>query len=639
MDQTVQNMFSNLLKGSELIGSLQGLKNTRAKSRLFADTVRCLSEKEIGLLVAQGNLSPDWTKIRVAPGFLTDFIRNSTFHGECVLGVFSGASCEIATGVHVPDGIYGSTVVACEIGDGCCIKDCGLIANYCIHNNVVIFRTGSISVTNRCSFGNGISIPVGMETGGREVVSCAEIDVKIAEQVALQRQDKILQAAYEDLAHRYRESVTGDFGIIEAHACIKNSTEIKNVFIGKAARIDGVLLIDNCTILSSPEERTEISHGAIVRNSCVQWGCEITSMAVVTDSILTEHSHVERHGKVTASILGPNTGIAEGEVTSCLIGPFVGFHHQALLIAALWPEGKGNVAYGANVGSNHTSRAPDQEIFCGEGVFFGLGTNIKFPANFSQAPYSIFATGVNTLPQKIEFPFSLIQSLSMNFAGVSPSFNEIAPAWVLSDNIYMLLRNEGKYKKRNKAKRTDFEFTVFRPDILDKMVLARDRLSSVKKKKNAYTGKDIPGIGKNVLREEKRCQAIDAYSFYIEYYCLLGLKDRVEEIMRSMPKEALASIYKVKTESALWEHQRILLLKEGLGKRSLKKNLSSLIVILDKITKDALLVKEKDDQRGAAIIPLYQETYKKAAEDSFIREITREYRMAAEKIKEIISSL
>lgn len=60
--------------------------------------------------------------------------------------------------------------------------------------------------------------------------------------------------------------------------------------------------------------------------------------------------------KLTHSILGPDSGVGAGECHHSLVGPFVGFHHQALLIAAIWPLGRGNVGYGANVGSNHTSR-------------------------------------------------------------------------------------------------------------------------------------------------------------------------------------------------------------------------------------------------------------------------------------------
>src|SRR5947207_6024828 len=145
-------------------------------------------------------------------------------------------------------------------------------------------------------------------------------------------------------------------------------------------------------------------------------------MAVVDRSVLTEHSHAERHGKVTASIIGPNSGVGGGEVTASLVGPFVGFHHQALLIAATWPDGKGNVAAGACVGSNHTSRAPDQEFRPGEGAFFGLGVNIKYPSDFSRSPYLVVACAVTTSPQVVAFPFALIRPVSGQ--GKPPGHNQ-----------------------------------------------------------------------------------------------------------------------------------------------------------------------------------------------------------------------
>lgn len=67
--------------------------------------------------------------------------------------------------------------------------------------------------------------------------------------------------------------------------------------------------------------------------------------------------------KLTESILGPDSGVASGECLHSLVGPFVGFHHQALLIATIWPLGRGNVGYGANVGSNHTSRQVGTRVF------------------------------------------------------------------------------------------------------------------------------------------------------------------------------------------------------------------------------------------------------------------------------------
>ena len=103
------------------------------------------------------------------------------------------------------------------------------------------------------------------------------------------------------------------------------------------------------------------------------------------------------------------------------------------LRVAIWYKGKGNIGYGANIGSNHTGRLPDQELIPGEGLFFGLGCNIKYPCNFSNAPYSLIASGITTLPQvcslppshvqKVEMPFSLINKPSTNYEGVSPAYN------------------------------------------------------------------------------------------------------------------------------------------------------------------------------------------------------------------------
>ena len=337
---------------------------------------------------------------------------------------------------------------------------------------------------------------------------------------------------------------------------------------------------------------------------------------------------MERHGKVTGSLIGPNTGVGEGEVTASLVGPFVGFHHQALLIAALWPEGKGNVGYGANVGSNHTSKAPDQEIWCGEGTFFGLGVNIKFPANFRKAPYSIIATGVTTLPQRVEFPFSLINTPSRVLPGISPAFNEIIPGWVLSDNLFTVRRNEGKFKKRNKAKRTTFNFEVLRPEIVELMKEARERLQGVKEIKEFYLEKDIPGLGKNYLMEASRRKAIETYTFFIRYYALMGMLRKLRE---NMDRNLLD---KEDQEDQRWEHERRIIREEFPGK-SLPELLDTLKEFQEKI---AIMVEEskrKDDRRGRKIIDDYEKIHTLAQDDSFVKETWEETEKVKREIEEI----
>lgn len=629
---TMKNLVGGILETSEFLQAVRSVKPEKAKSRLLGDAVRRLSEDEISRLKAQGNSAPDWSLLWVSENFRPDNIGGSQFFGACVLGKFDGAPVGADASLSLPSGIYKSVIIGSEIGDNCCVYD-SAVSRYCVFEQAVVYRVGALACSARCTFGNGRDISVGIETGGREVRSFADMTIPVAQAVATRRDDSRLLADYKEFVKAYTEAATSDVGIAGAHCVVRNTPRVADAFIGPGCVIDGAALVENCTILCSPGEKAQISHGAFVRNSCVQWGCEVSTMAIVDDSVLIEHSHVERHGKVTQSIIGPNTGIAEGEVTACLIGPFVGFHHQALLIAAVWPEGKGNVASGANVGSNHTSKAPDQEIWCGEGMFFGLGANVKFPADFTCAPYSIIATGVTTLPQRVEFPFCLINKPSARFDGVGPSINEIFPGWVLSDTIYTVNRNEGKFLKRNKAKRSAFVFDVFRPDIVDVLVLARDRLKNMKTKRELYCASDIAGLGKNVMTEQSRAKGLSTYDFYIEYYCLTGLGRRIAS------GGSASTAYRESTKDPLWEHQRGLLAKEGLGAKSVKENLSRLVKMHEKVAADTQKAKEKDDERGRAIIADYARAHAPAKEDSFVKETWEKTKKMKAELEQIIARL
>jgi hypothetical protein len=619
MKQQLATLTNQILDSSEFLKALESVSKKKTKSRIFGSKVRTLTSQEIKKLKAQGNYSEDWKKILVSNRFKADCISDNRFTGKCVLGVFDGRIMKVESSADFPSGIYKSTIINSEIGDNCCVWDAKCISNYIVKAKTVIFNVGSLVCSVDSSFGNGREISVGIETGGREVLSFAEMTIPIAHAVSTERNFTALIENYKDFVKKYSAFCRIGVGVIENGCVIRHTPKIEDCYIGKSTIIDGATLLQNSTILGSTEEPVEIRDGAYVKNSCVQWGCHVTSMAIVDDSVLTEHSHVERHGKVTQSIIGPNTVIGEGEVTASLVGPFVGFHHQALLIAAMWPEGKGNVGYGANIGSNHTSKAPDQEIWCGEGTFFGLATNIKFPCNFTNAPYSIIATGVTTLPQRVEFPFSLINNPSIVPVGVPAAYNEIMPAWVLSDNIYMVKRNEGKYIKRNKAKRSTFIFEVFRPDIIDMMIEARKRLSEISQRKDFYTSNDIPGLGKNFMTEVNRVKAIAGYSQYIEYYSFCGLKRHIDNLIKAGAGNIRSEIYNTVTDDVVWEHQRKTLLESGLDGLSVNDNLLRLIIMEQNIAQSVQEAKEKDDTRGAKIIADYATAHPPATEDSFVK--------------------
>jgi hypothetical protein len=599
--------------------------------------LRPLFRDEIARLETLGNSCADWSRVRVAEGFDWRKLHHCSLHGDIVLGRFSRL-LPIGPDLGLPAGIERATLVNCVIGNDVLIRDVKLLANYIVAEGVILLDCGTLTCEGATTFGNGNALPLGIESGGREVPVYAEIDLGVAAAVACSRSETAALRQYSEAVADYAAQATSQRGIIETKASIRSTPTVRNTYVGRHARIDSATRISECTLLSNAEEPVLIESGACVIGSVLQWGSRVSTLAIVDRSVLLEHSSAERHGKVTASIVGPNSGVAAGEATSCLLGPFVSFHHQALLIATLWPEGRGNVAYGANVGSNHTSKAPDQEFRPGEGAFLGLGVNVKFPADFSHAPYTILACGVVTQPQKLLFPFSLINIPSATYPGIGRAYNEIIPAWLLTDSLYTLKRTEGKHQARNKARRQQFDFRIFRPCIIDLMRTACRRLESVKQVNEVYTERDIEGLGKNFLREPSRLAAIAAYRFFIRYYALLAMKDQVQSALNDGETQAISRLLITPSNDARWEHPRQILCAE-LGITEAVAGLRQLPEMLDRVASAVETSKARDDERGARIIADYTLVHVPAQQDPFVRQTWDETRRLQHEIAELVGRL
>jgi len=597
------------LKNSEFLSVIKKV-NTGIFSK---KSLRLLSGTEIERLKSQQNLARDWNQIKVTESFSTANIINNQFLGKTAIGNLSG-EIEI-DGLTYRSGIINSTLYNVQIGDQTLIKNVQSISYIALLKGAVISNCLAVTHGSDKHFGIGREMELAIETGGRELKIFPEINIDLARIICGQRGNKTLLKKYSALVDEYRNLSESKWSVLDENAAITDTAKVLNFFLGKGGRIDNACVVKNTVILSNLEEPVNISDGAIVKNSIVQWGSKITTGAIAEDSVFTEHSGAEKNGKVINSLIGANSYVAEGEVTASLIGSFVGFHHQALMIAAYWPEGKGNISYGANVGSNHTGKAPDQEIWPGEGTFFGLSCSIKFPADFTNAPYSIIATAVTTLPQKLEYPFSLINTPAHSFEKISPAYNEIYPAWVLSDNIYMVKRNEEKYKARNKAKRIYIKFDIFRPSIVDKMLIARNKLAEISGQ-SVYTDKDIIGLGKNYLMEPNRKKAVSTYSFFIQYYCLNVMMLDVMANHQN-PDGSITDWIKADSSHPYAQHVKNIIVNE-VGSWSLQKAGQKIVAIRFQIAENVFLSKKKDDDRGQRIIRDYIEAHGEASQDQFV---------------------
>ncbi|KAF4727174.1 hypothetical protein FOZ62_005921, partial [Perkinsus olseni] len=352
-----------------------------------------------------------------------------------------------------------------------------------------------------------------------------------------------LAPAYQKAVSEYTAAVEAagkGKTIVDENAVVLSCSSVKGSYIGRSARVVNSKIRDSALLEGNHVEDCSLTTAILQKEAGVE------SFGVVEGATLCPTVHVERHGKVFDSIVGPCSGIAEGEVTASLVGPFVGFHHQALLIACFWPAGRGNIGYGANVGSNHTGKAPDQENCPGEGTFFGLATNIKYPCNLVDSPYSLIATGISCLPQAIGLPFSLVNESTECIAGLSPAINEVTPGWMLSDNMYSLYRNEAKFESRQGNLPKDgvmYQYSVFRPDIMDRVVKARDILKAADPKDTklrdakgqpVFTDKQIRILGKNWMHESARLTAVKTYTTFLQWYAIRGLWRRLSSDEKKM---------------------------------------------------------------------------------------------------------
>jgi hypothetical protein len=628
-DPILSTVFAAMAR-SEVLGAAAAVRRDGGRAlALGTARLRCLSAEEIDRLEGLGNTADDWSRVRVAEGFDWRRVRSCSFQGDVLLGAFRGR-VRVSEGVELPAGVSHSTLADCVVGHDALVRGVSLLANYVVAESAVVLDCGCVSCSGETAFGNGVALPLGIESGGRDVHVYAEIDLAVVTAVARGRSRHDFLRRYARAVAAYAARARSCRGVLGRGAVVCHTPTVRNVYVGPHAVVEGATLVEDSTLLSDADEPVRVQSGAVVTSSLLQWGSQVDTLALVDHAVLLEHARAERHGKVSTSVLGPNTVVAEGEVTACLLGPFVGFHHQALLIAALWPEGKGNVSYGANAGSNHTTKAPDQEFWPGEGAFLGLGVNIKFPSDFSRAPYTVIASGVSTLPQKLAFPFALVNVPATRWPDISPAFNELIPAWLLTDNLFTLKRNEAKYRARNQARRTPLTFEVFRPDTVDLMRDACARLEAVGPLKDVYTERDVPGLGKNFLREATRQPAIAAYRFYVRYYALLGLLGRVRAAFREGPVEGLSRLLVTPDDDPRWEHQRRLLAGE-LGVPDVVAGLRQLPDMLEQVARDVERSKAKDDERGPGIIDDYAETHPLACQDRFVRQTWDEtHRLQAE---------
>lgn len=429
---------------------------------------RNLTSQEVERLVKNNNYAENWDSLLVTDPFDAGQIRNNRFFGLVRLGAVRDVVLEYHD-LLLPVGISNSLIISCDIGNDAALHNVSYIAHYIVGDRTILFNLDEVHTTNHAKFGNGIVkegepeevriwLEVMNEGGDRKILPFDGMVSADAYLWARYRDDRALQTRLLEITQGAFDPRRGYYGTIGNGSVIKNSRILKDVKVGEGCYIKGANKLKNLTINSSLQEPSQIGEGVELVNGIIGYGCSVFYGCKAVRFILGNNSSLKYGARLINSFLGDNSTISCCEVLNNLIFPAHEQHHNNSFLVAALVKGQSNIAAGATLGSNHNSRANDNEIEAGRGFWPGLATSIKHSSRF--ASFVLLAKADYPAELNIPFPFALVSN------NVSRDRLEIAPAFWWRHNMYALQRNGWKVRHRDRRLSPGqiIEFDVLAPD-------------------------------------------------------------------------------------------------------------------------------------------------------------------------------
>jgi hypothetical protein len=478
---------------------------------------RNLRSDEVEILVKNDNTAGNWDEILVTDQFDPHQIKNSRFYGLVRIGILRNVILQHHD-LRVPAGITNSLIISCDIGNDVAIHNVHYLAHYIIGDSCILFNIQEMHTTDHAKFGNGIIkegepenvrtwIDLMNETGCRRVLPFDGMITADAYLWAKYVDDHKLQSGLKKITQNHIDNKRGYYGTVGSHCVIKNSLILKDVKVGPFSYIKGANKLKNLTINSSAEEPSQIGEGVELVNGIIGYGCRIFYGCKAVKFILGNNSNLKYGARLIHSFLGDNSTISCCEVLNNLIFPAHEQHHNNSFLVAAVVLGQSNIAAGATIGSNHNSRANDNEIQAGRGFWPGLCTSLKHSSRF--ASFVLLSKADYPAELDIPLPFSLLNN------NVSKNQLEIMPAFWWMYNMFALARNSWKFKNRDKRvkKVQHIEFDTLAPDTVEEIINAR-RLMEIwtakahfRKENKTFKSKnedELAAIGRKILSSDEK---------------------------------------------------------------------------------------------------------------------------------------
>ena len=298
------------------------------------ENFRNITGPETAILKLNGCSCDDWSRVRVKEGFDPSRCVNVIFSGDITLGVFSEPFTD-ESGISIPSGILNARLHNCTIGSNVIINNIGdYIANYNIEDKVVIKNCGKIRTEGISTFGNGTSVNVLNETGGRAVKMWDRLSAHEAYIIALYRHRCYAVRIIEKMVDDYSLSHSSATGTIGLNSRIFNCSNIRNVKFGPFSHIEGAMTLNEGSVNSSAADPVFIGPGVIMEHFIVCSGSVVTESTLVDKCFIGQSCVLAKHYSAENSLFFANCGGYHGEACSIFAGPYTVTHHKSTLLIA-----------------------------------------------------------------------------------------------------------------------------------------------------------------------------------------------------------------------------------------------------------------------------------------------------------------
>lgn len=396
-----------------------------------------ITKQGIDQLILQNCQSNDWDKLYIKPSTDLSRITNVTFTGKNYIGDIKGSRLFYG-GIEKQNNIKNVHLHNCKIGNNVFINNVkSYIANYNIGSNVLIDNVDIIAVDKACSFGNGVSVDVINEGGGREIPIFNQLSAQIAYLLALYRHKTILVDELKRMIEEYTLSVTSTVGYIGNDVTILNAKTIKGVNIGDGTTINSASKLMNGSINSTSESKVYIGTDVMATNFIISSDSRVDNSSILSNCFIGQGCVIDKHYSVEHSIFFANCQGFNGEACSIFAGPYTVTHHKStLLIAGLFSFM--NAGSGSNQSNHMYKLGPIHQGIMERGAKTTSDSYVLWPSKIG--PFTLVMGRHYQHVDSSEFPFSyLIENKNKSYLVPGANLKSVgtvrdAQKWPKRDN-------------------------------------------------------------------------------------------------------------------------------------------------------------------------------------------------------------